>query len=88
VRFRAPLHCNEPFHRLILYRFSENNYQIKKYENTPLERFYNLLALDRKDVYQIFSMLFFVGLMFVIAAWHSSYYKLYSIWRVSASGLC
>jgi hypothetical protein len=47
------------FHRLILYRFSENNYQIKKYENTPLERFYNLLALDRKDVYQIFSMLFF-----------------------------
>jgi hypothetical protein len=42
------------FHRLILYRFSENNYQKKKYENTPLERFYNLLALDRKDVYQIF----------------------------------
>jgi hypothetical protein len=44
------------FHRLILYRFSENNYQIK-YENTPLERFYNLLALDRK-MYIKYSMLF------------------------------
>jgi hypothetical protein len=67
------------FHRLILYRFSENNYQIKKYENTPLERFYNLLALDRKMYIKYFSMLFCWINKLVIAAWHSSYYKLYSI---------
>jgi hypothetical protein len=50
------------FHRLILYRFSENNYQIKKYENTPLERFYNLLALDRK-MYIKYFLCYFVGLI-------------------------
>ncbi|MFV8332403.1 peptidase domain-containing ABC transporter [Flavobacterium sp. GSP14] len=32
-------------------------------KNTPLERFYNLLALDRKDVYQIFFYAIFAGLI-------------------------
>lgn len=32
-------------------------------KNTPLQRFYNLLALDRKDVYQIFFYAIFAGLI-------------------------
>lgn len=32
-------------------------------KKTPLERFYNLLALDRKDVYQIFFYAIFAGLI-------------------------
>jgi hypothetical protein len=62
------------FHRLILCELPNK----KKYENTPLERFYNLLALDRKDVYQIFFYIF-CWIKFVIAAWHSSYYKLFNL---------
>lgn len=32
-------------------------------KNTPLQRFYNLLALDRKDIYQIFFYAIFAGLI-------------------------
>jgi hypothetical protein len=42
----------------------------------PLKRFYNLLELDKKDVYQ----LFFYGIVSVISlSYHPSHYELYTI---------
>ena len=47
---------------------------------TPLKRFYNLLELDKKDVYQIFFYAIFAGLISLsLPSGNPGYYQFYSI---------